>query len=105
MRCACVCGRTPQQPNQPNGHFNLREHILLFYTALHDRNIAVDFARPVEDLSAYRIVIAPSLHLLADGEAGAHRAGHFVWQIDLEGVVAQVQLLQTAQLFINHIHH
>lgn len=58
-----------QQPNQPNSHFNLREHLLLFYSALHDRNIAVDFARPVEDLSAYKIVIAPSLHLLANGEA------------------------------------
>ncbi len=58
-----------QQPNQPNKNFNLREHILLFYSALHDRNIAVDFARPVEELSRYKIVIAPSLHLLADGEA------------------------------------
>ncbi|HVV71845.1 MAG TPA: beta-galactosidase trimerization domain-containing protein, partial [Verrucomicrobiae bacterium] len=58
-----------QQPNQPNKHFNLREHILLFYTALHDRNIAVDFARPTEDLSHYKIVFAPSLHLLAGGEA------------------------------------
>jgi beta-galactosidase len=58
-----------QQPNQPNKHFNLREHILLFYTALHDRNIAVDFARPTEDLSKYKIVFAPSLHLLAGGEA------------------------------------
>ena len=35
-----------QQPNQPNKHFNLREHIQLFYNALHDRNISVDFARP-----------------------------------------------------------
>jgi len=58
-----------QQPNQPNKFFNLREHILLFYTALHDRNIAVDFARPTEDLSQYKIVFAPSLHLLAGGEA------------------------------------
>jgi len=58
-----------QQPNQPNKHFNLREHIQFFYTALHDRNIAVDFARPVEDLSGYKIVIAPSLHLLGGGEA------------------------------------
>jgi beta-galactosidase len=58
-----------QQPMQPNKHFNLREHILLFYTALHDRNIAVDFARPAEDLSKYKLVIAPSLHLLSGGEA------------------------------------
>jgi beta-galactosidase len=58
-----------QQPNQPNKHFSLREHIQLFYTALHDRNIAVDFARPTEDLSRYKLVFAPSLHLLSGGEA------------------------------------
>lgn len=58
-----------QYPHQPNSHFSLREHIQLFYTALHDRNIAADFARPTEDLSQYRLVIAPSLRLLSDGEA------------------------------------
>jgi beta-galactosidase len=58
-----------QQANQPNKYFSLREHIQLTYTALHDRNIVVDFARPSEDLSAYRIVFAPSLHLLSAGEA------------------------------------
>jgi len=60
---------TLQQPNQPNKFFSLREHIQLFYNALHDRNIPVDFARPSEDLSRYRLVFAPSLHLLAGGEA------------------------------------
>ena len=54
---------------QPNKHFLLREHIQLFYNALHDRNIPVDFARPAEDLSKYKVVIAPSLQLLAGGEA------------------------------------
>jgi len=58
-----------QQPMQPNKHFRLRDHIQLFYNALHDRNIAVDFARPVEDLSRYKLVFAPSLHLLSGGEA------------------------------------
>jgi beta-galactosidase len=58
-----------QQPNQPNKFFSLRDHIQLFYTALHDRNVAVDFARPAEDLSHYKLVIAPSLHLLSGGEA------------------------------------
>ncbi|HEU6449112.1 MAG TPA: beta-galactosidase [Verrucomicrobiae bacterium] len=60
---------TLQQPMQPNKFFNLREHIQLIHTALHDRNIQVDFARPTEDLSQYKIVFAPSLHLLAAGEA------------------------------------
>jgi beta-galactosidase len=58
-----------QQPNQPNKHFSLREHIQLIYNALHDRNIPVDFARPSEDISQYKIVFAPSLHLLAPAEA------------------------------------
>ena len=55
--------------HQLNKHFNQREHVQLFYTALHDRNIPVDFARPTEDLSKYKLVIAPSLQLLAGGEA------------------------------------
>jgi beta-galactosidase len=59
---------TLQQPMQLNKHFNLREHIQLFYNAFHDRNIPVDFARPSEDLSQYKLVIAPSLHLLTGGE-------------------------------------
>lgn len=54
---------------QPNKNFRQREHVQLFYNALHDRNIPVDFARPTEDLSKYKIVIAPSLQLLAGGEA------------------------------------
>jgi beta-galactosidase len=60
---------TLQQPNQPNKFFKLRDHIQLFYNALHDRNIPVDFARPAEDLSKYKLVFAPSLHLMAGGEA------------------------------------
>lgn len=58
-----------QQPNQPNKAFNLRSHIQLFYNALHDRNMSVDFARPTEDLSKYKLVFAPSLHLLSGAEA------------------------------------
>jgi beta-galactosidase len=58
-----------QQAPQPNRFYNQRDHIQLFYNALHDRNIPVDFARPTEDLSRYKLVIAPSLQLLAGGEA------------------------------------
>jgi len=58
-----------QQPNQPNRHFRLRDHIQLIYTALHDRDLRVDFVRPTDDLSQYRLVFAPSLFLLAGGEA------------------------------------
>jgi beta-galactosidase len=58
-----------QRPNQPNNFFSLREHIQLIYNSLHDRNIPVDFCKPSEDLSRYKIVFAPSLHVLAAGEA------------------------------------
>jgi beta-galactosidase len=60
---------TLQQPNPPTKYFNLREHIQLIYNALHDRNILVDFARPGEELSGYKIVFVPSLHLLSAGDA------------------------------------
>lgn len=58
-----------QQPMQPTNQFKLREHIQLFYNGLHHRNVPVDFARPTDDLSKYKIVFAPSLHLMAGGEA------------------------------------
>jgi beta-galactosidase len=58
-----------KQPMQPTKLFSYREHIQLFHTALHDRNVPVDFCRPTEDLSRYKVVIAPSLHMLASGEA------------------------------------
>jgi beta-galactosidase len=58
-----------QQGPQPNKYFSQHEHLQLFYNALHDRNIPADFARPTEDLAKYKLVIAPSLHLLAGGEA------------------------------------
>jgi len=58
-----------RQVTQPNKFFNLREHIQLIYNALHDKNILVDFVAPTEDLSKYRLVFAPSLHLLSAAQA------------------------------------
>jgi beta-galactosidase len=54
---------------QPSKFFKYREHVQLLYNSLHDRNIQVDFARPTEDLSKYKLVFAPSMQLLAGGEA------------------------------------
>lgn len=61
-------------PLQPTKYFSLREHIMRFYKALHDRNIPVDFSRPTEDISRYKIVFAPSLHLLSAEEADLLKA-------------------------------
>ena len=60
-------------PMQPNQHFRLRDQIQAFHTALHDKNIPVDFARPLEDLSGYKIVFAPALQLFSGAEADALR--------------------------------
>jgi beta-galactosidase len=57
-----------QQPIQHSKFFNLREHIQLIYNSLHDRNIQVDFSRPIDGLGKYKIVFAPSLQLLGDAE-------------------------------------
>jgi len=58
-------------PRQPNSNFKLRDHVQLFHSALHDRNIAVDFARPTDDLSRYKLAFAPSLSLMSGAEADA----------------------------------
>ena len=60
-------------PRQPTKFFSLREHVQLFHSALHDRNIAVDFVQPSEDLSKYKLVVVPSVSLLAGFEADALR--------------------------------
>ena len=60
---------TLQLPMQPTRLFNLRKHIQLFHSAFHDRNLPVDFVRPVDDLSKYKLLVAPSLHQLSLGEA------------------------------------
>lgn len=63
------------QPQRPNKFFKQQEHMQLYYNALHDRNILVDFARPPRSqgdsdrLQKYKLVIAPSLHMLEAGEA------------------------------------
>lgn len=54
---------------QRNIYFNNREHIQLFHTALHDRNILVDFISTSDDLSKYKIIFAPSLRVLSYLEA------------------------------------
>jgi beta-galactosidase len=58
-----------KMPGLPNRLFDYRQHLQMFHTAFHDRNIPVDFARATEDLSKYKLVIAPSMHMVAGGEA------------------------------------
>jgi beta-galactosidase len=44
------------------------------FRPLFEANVTVDFARPVDDLSGYKLVIAPSLYLVSD-EAAANLVG------------------------------
>lgn len=57
------------QPLRQNKFFDQNEHLLKLYSALYSKHVPVDFARPIDDLSKYKLVIAPSLHMLAPGEA------------------------------------
>lgn len=57
------------QPMRPNRYFNQRDHVSKYYKAFHDKNVLVDFVRPGEDLSNYKLVIIPSLHALAGEDA------------------------------------
>lgn len=43
-----------------------RERILAFYTQLWADNVTVDFAHPEQDLSGYKLVLAPASYLLTD---------------------------------------
>ena len=73
---ACILHSQPSewsadQPHRPNPRFQPRDVLNYFYLALHNRNILVDFARPSEDLSSYKLVIVPGLQLLSGAEVDA----------------------------------
>jgi beta-galactosidase len=53
------------------------------YTALWENGVTVDFARPEQDLSGYKLVVVPSLYLVSDGAAAnltgyVRSGGHLV---------------------------
>jgi beta-galactosidase len=47
-----------------------RRYVRPWYNALRRRNVAVEFCQPDEDLSDYRLVIAPALHVVTPAVAG-----------------------------------
>ncbi len=53
----------------PSNLLRYWEQLKLYYHALHALNIAVDIVKPDSDLSKYRLLVAPTLHLLHPGEA------------------------------------
>jgi len=52
------------QANNPQ--FSYPEHFHQFYRALYDHHVAIDIAAPTADLSAYKLVVAPALHVISD---------------------------------------
>jgi beta-galactosidase len=56
-------------PSKPSTHLKLLEQLETYYTALFEANITADFARPVDDLRTYKLVLAPNLYLVSDQAA------------------------------------
>lgn len=56
-------------PSKPSNRVRQMEQLESYYEALWEANVAVDFARPGADLSAYRLVIAPALYMVGDEAA------------------------------------
>jgi len=55
------------QPNNPR--FSYPEHFHQIYRAIYQHNVSIDVTDPNADLSSYKIVIAPALHLVTDAIA------------------------------------
>ncbi|MFF4535040.1 beta-galactosidase [Streptomyces aureus] len=62
-------------PSQPSGDLSYKDLVRAWYEPLWRSGVAVDFVRPDADLSAYRLVLAPSLYLV-DEAGAANLAGH-----------------------------
>ena len=56
-------------PSKPSSRVRQIEQVEALYRPLFEANVAVDFAHPGDDLSQYRLVVAPSLYLVADEAA------------------------------------
>ncbi len=58
-------------PSKPSSRVRQMEQVEACYQPLFETNVTVDFARPGDDLSGYKLVIAPSLYLVADEAASS----------------------------------
>ncbi|BDZ63278.1 beta-galactosidase [Agromyces mangrovi Wang et al. 2018] len=55
--------------NRPTHALDYLDHVHAVYGALHDLGVATDVVRPGSDLSDYRLVVVPGLHLVRDADA------------------------------------
>jgi len=56
-------------PSKPSTHLRQLEQLETYYAPLFDSNVTADFARPIDDLKRYRLVLAPNTYLLSDQAA------------------------------------
>ncbi|KUM79748.1 beta-galactosidase [Streptomyces curacoi] len=61
-------------PSQPSAELRFQDLVRAWYEPLWRAGVAVDFVRPDADLSAYRLVLAPSVYLV-DDEGAANLRG------------------------------
>jgi beta-galactosidase len=57
--------------NRPTHAIEYLDQVHALYNALHDLGVGVDVVRPGADLTGYRLVVVPGLHLVSDDEAAA----------------------------------
>jgi beta-galactosidase len=57
-----------QQPGLPTADLDYREHALALYRALWQAGVTVDFVPPSAELSGYRLVLLPALHVVGDAD-------------------------------------
>lgn len=63
-------------PSKPSNRIQQVAQLEAFYRPLFEANVTADFARPTDDLSRYKLVVAPSLYLVSD--AGAANLAAYV---------------------------
>jgi len=57
-------------PSKPSIRVRHVDQLESYYRHLFDANLTTDFARPSDDLSGYRLVLAPNVYLISDEAAG-----------------------------------
>jgi len=61
-------------PSKPSTRLRQLDQVEAYYQPLFEANQLIDFARPGDDLSSYRLVLAPNLYLVSDEAAASLEA-------------------------------
>jgi beta-galactosidase len=55
-----------ESPAKPSADLRIMDQLRAYYRPLFRANIAIDFVRPGDDISGYRLVVIPNLYLVGD---------------------------------------